>query len=615
MAITQEQLEAHFGDIKQISTNLQELRNKYDDGYTKIENKTNEILTKFENEILNQVVTELKAENEALKNEVKNSKGFDFVQGAEPENSVSELGKTWLDTDNANVKVYVKNPALRFFSKDEPSFYAKLDDSFYNEKENKCFLFLSGYNGNAWREVSLDRFKATYRQQELPLDNLKVGQTCFKLNYLDLYYRENNSWVQISEKLQQVRFNQNTEPVEATEHVMLNDIWLNPDTSEYKIFTQKNENTKAWVKLDEAYLYAKFSGLNEPQTSETIAINMHDLWLNTDMNEFYIYAKFNGAYNWTKLDYFKTNASFKGEIMPDELKIGDIWYHHGADSFKNGVFKEYQAQSFKNIWLDKNGTCKYATYKNERLKAISEVKVNETQYRPLSDELYIAQINQSTSELEWKKLDFKPSAVKFDGGNEPKQVTTPFTKETNAIHSTEASAKPLADNTTKYNNNVVTTDTLDTYTNQSVYFYPKSESIDTPAHNDTREAYHFNEQGISQAKKDEVFSGLHNAWVASGEQKEALILFDTWKKDEVIYFYVKIHENASFIEVQKDLKAFKWLSYDNERLNAIEALISPNLSILEAIKSLIEINNLNQLTTKAYVDSEIAKLKAELQKS
>ncbi|NDJ26354.1 hypothetical protein GW575_00080 [Campylobacter sp. MIT 19-121] len=348
---------------------------------------------------------------------------LDFVSAKEPANA--RLENTWLDLNEAVVKKYIQNPAISFFSAGEPEYFARLDDAFYKNDTDELFLFLNDIHGNNWHKINQTPFRADFQCQQKPVSSdtnpIKAGQTWFKMDYLELFYRENESWVQISKKLEQVRFEQDDEP---SLNVKLNDIWKKGE--EFFLYVSVNENdtlVQKWIALEKAYLHAKFFQMNEPINTQASAgadevlVNMFDLWFKGDEREVFVYQKVGQNYDFVRLDESKQRARFQGESAPDELLENDLWFHHQADNIYEGELKSYTGTASNTGFLSLKACLKYARFHQELEPKTANA--GDLLFKPYSNELYYYFVDSNVAMF--KKINLEGSFA-FEQDDEPENA-------------------------------------------------------------------------------------------------------------------------------------------------------------------------------------------------
>ncbi|TQR31789.1 hypothetical protein DMB92_05215 [Campylobacter sp. MIT 99-7217] len=345
-----------------------------------------------------------------------------FVQKDIPKQDEAKENDTWLDTNQGVINIYEKNPNVRFNQSDDPTNYASLYDTFHKNNKiadtefNELHMFLQTENGKEWVKTNEVKFFANYQQSQQPaLENSEPNQTWFEMDYLEVYYRENNAWVQISKKLEQARFIQDTEPSE-NQNVKLNDIWKKSD-DEFFMFVAVNANgsvTNEWIALEKVYLFAKFMQEIEPVSVEgKVSVDMFDLWFKCDFSKFYVFAKkgendTGSVFEWILVSEAKANARFKGEIAPNELMIGDFFFKHEANDQYQGELFEYKAKNHEYRFVTLKALEKYTRYKQEILPDEQDCENDDLCFKPYSKKYYI--LKDEINSRAWQELDINKEA-------------------------------------------------------------------------------------------------------------------------------------------------------------------------------------------------------------
>ena len=410
---------------------LNEFNSSVDDNIKKLNDTKQDFLTTVE-KTKEESIQEIKNLSDDLNKFILSADKLEeitFVQKDTPKQNEAKENDSWLDTSKGVINIYEKNPKVRFNQSDNPTFYASLYDTFHKNNKiadvefNEFYMFLQTINGKEWLKTNEEAFKAEYQQALKPnADISKPNQTWFEMDYLEVYYRENNAWVQISKKLEQARFIQDTEPTE-NQNVKLNDIWKKSDDS-FFMFVAVNEEgniTNKWIALEKVYLYAKFMQTNEPVSVEgKFSVDMFDLWFKCDFSKFYVYEKVgeNGVdsiFDWTLLSEAKAKAKFKGEIPPNELLVGDLHFKHLANDKYQGEMFSYEAKSYEYRFVTLKAIEKYSSFKQEVFPNVNESKNDDILYRPYSKEYYI--LKDDTNSRTWMKLDLDKEAT-FKGDDD-----------------------------------------------------------------------------------------------------------------------------------------------------------------------------------------------------
>ena len=369
-----------------------------------------------------EISTFLQAEKVKLSEYVQNFRNsldeLDFTQTLEPAGALNQ--SSWLDTSKGIIKIYGKNPKIRFIGSREPDTFTRLSDLWLNSANNTLHLFKASEEGNNFTPLQMRAFdfdKIDFKQENEPEINpahneFYEGRAWLKMNALKVFYLENNAFVQIDKKL--VRFTGAQAPA-APQIVQYNDIWAKSE-NEVFIYTKKSATESGWVRLNEAYKYAKFKRLTLPDESEIATddtdsnkVFMRDLVFIVDESELYYYLKssYNGSdevtYGWVRASVALANARFKQEAEPKELMPNDLFFQTLSDDAKSeegskGVLKIWQASSYDYAWMSLEAVKKYATFKDEVEPKAENLSGNEIWYKPYSKELFLRVENA------WKKI-------------------------------------------------------------------------------------------------------------------------------------------------------------------------------------------------------------------